>query len=156
MGIPGPSYERLPHFRMDFTPSAGEELQSEYFVPRKDAYRALCAIAGLRERIAPLLYVSEVRTIAADDLWLSPCYRQDSAAIHFTWKADWEAVRQLLPLIEQQLEPFDARPHWGKLFTMPPARVKSLYGKLPDFRRLALQCDPHGKFRNDFLDAYVL
>jgi xylitol oxidase len=156
MGIPGPSHERLPHFRMDFTPSAGEELQSEYFVPRQDAYRALGALAGLRERIAPLLYVSEVRTIAADDLWLSPCYKQDSVAIHFTWKADWEAVRQLLPLIEQQLEPFGARPHWGKLFTMPSARVQSLYGKLPDFRRLALQCDPRGKFRNEFLDTYVL
>jgi xylitol oxidase len=156
MGIPGPSYERLPHFRMEFTPSAGEELQSEYFVPRRDAYRALCALAGLRERIAPLLYVSEVRTIAADDLWLSPCYKQDSVAIHFTWKADWEAVRQLLPLIEQQLEPFGARPHWGKLFTMPPARVQSLYERLPDFRRLALQCDPHGKFRNELLDTYVL
>lgn len=156
MGIPGPWYERLPHFRMEFTPSAGEELQSEYFVPRHEAYSALCAIDRLRERIAPLLHVSEIRTIAGDNLWMSPCYKRDSVGIHFTWKANWEAVRQLLPVIERQLEPFHARPHWGKLFAMPPAQVKSLYEKLPDFQQLLLRCDPRGKFRNAFLSQYVL
>ncbi|QHW29931.1 FAD-binding protein [Paenibacillus rhizovicinus] len=156
LGIPGPWYERMPHFRMDFTPSAGEELQSEYFVPRRHAYEALRAIEQLRERIAPLLYISEVRTIAADKLWMSMCYEQDAVAIHFTWKPYWEAVRQLLPAIEEQLAPFQAKPHWAKLFTMEPDRVKSLYAKLPDFKRLLLQCDPNGKFRNAFLDTYVM
>ncbi|MCZ8514024.1 FAD-binding protein [Paenibacillus filicis] len=156
MGIPGPWYERLPHFRMDFTPSAGEELQSEYFVTRQDAYDALCAIDRLREYISPLLHVSEVRTIAEDNLWMSPCYKQESVAIHFTWKANWEAVGQVLPIIEKQLEPFHARPHWGKLFAMSPARLQSLYEKLPDFQQLLLHYDPQGKFRNDFLNKYIM
>ncbi|GGI44927.1 xylitol oxidase [Paenibacillus marchantiophytorum] len=156
LGVPGPWHERLPHFRMDFTPSAGEELQSEYFVPRSDAYAALCALDRIREHIAPLLYVSEVRTIAADNLWMSPCYNQESIAIHFTWKPNWEAVRQVLPMIEKELAPFQARPHWGKLFTMPPAQVQLRYEKLPDFHKLLLRCDPQGKFRNDFLDTYVM
>ncbi|SDN68077.1 xylitol oxidase [Paenibacillus sp. yr247] len=156
MGIPGPWHERLPHFRMDFTPSAGEELQSEYFVPRQDAYHALCSLDLIREHISPLLYVSEVRTIAEDNLWMSPCYKQESVAIHFTWKPSWEAVKQVLPIIEKQLEPFHARPHWGKLFAMPPARLQSLYEKLPDFQQLLLQCDPQGKFRNAFLNTNIM
>ncbi|MBW5448823.1 FAD-binding protein [Cohnella sp. CFH 77786] len=156
MGVPGPWYERLPHFRLNFTPSAGDELQSEYFVPREHAYPALCAIDRLRESISPHLYVSEVRTIAADDLWMSPCYRRESVAIHFTWKSHGEAVGRVLPLIEKQLEPFHARPHWGKLFAMTPDRLQSLYEKLPDFRRLLLRCDPEGKFRNAFLNEYIM
>lgn len=155
LGIAGPWYERLPHFRMDFTPSAGEELQSEYFVPRRHGYEALLAIERLRTSFAPLLYVSEVRTIAADDLWMSPCFEQDSVAFHFTWRPEWEAVRQILPLLEAALEPFGARPHWAKLFAMPPGRLRSSYRKLPDFRRLLARFDPNGKFRNDFLNAFV-
>ncbi len=154
-GIAGPWHERLPHFRLDFTPSAGEELQSEYFVARDDAYKALAALDGIRDAIAPLLFVSEVRTIAADQLWLSPCYGQPSVGIHFTWKPDWESVRQVLPLIEARLEPFGARPHWGKLFAISPAKVQALYARLPEFRELAKRCDPHGKFRNKFLETYV-
>jgi len=155
-GVPGPWHERLPHFRMEFTPSAGNELQSEYFVPRKHALEALRALNKLREHIAPLLYISEVRTIAADDFWMSPCYKQDSVGLHFTWKPEWERVRQVLPLIERELDAFGVRPHWGKLFTMEPSKVQSLYERLPDFRNLLLRYDPHGKFRNGFLDVYVM
>jgi len=150
MGIPGPWYERLPHFRMDHTPSGGDELQTEYFVPLDEAYRAIRAVETLRERITPLLFVSELRTIAADDLWMSPCYRRPSLAIHFTWKPEWEAVRKLLPSIEEQLAPFDARPHWAKLFTMQPGK---LYKRLGDFQELARSLDPQGKFRNEYLNA---
>jgi xylitol oxidase len=155
MGAPGPWNERLPHFRMDETPSSGAELQTEYFVPRQHAVAALRAITGLHEQIAPFLMISEVRTIAADTLWMSPCYQQACAAILFTWVKNWQAVRELLPLIEAQLAPFDARPHWGKLFTMPPARLQSLYAKLPDFQQLLRSYDPRGKFRNAFLDTYI-
>ncbi len=155
MGIRGPWFERLPHFRMDFTPSVGEELQSEYLIPRHHAVEAIYVINSLSDRIAPLLQISEVRTVAADDLWMSPCYRQACVGIHFTWKKDWEAVRQLLPVIEEQLAPLEARPHWGKLFTMPPQRVRALYPKLPDFQRLLRTYDPQGKFRNAFLDRYI-
>ena len=155
MGVLGPWYERLPHFRMDFTPSSGEELQSEYFVPREHAFDALQAVQSTREYIAPYLLISEIRTIAADNLWMSPCYQQTSVALHFTWKLDWPAVRELLPLVEEQLAPFNARPHWGKLFTMSPATLQSRYKKLQDFRDLLQQFDPQGKFRNAFLDTYL-
>ncbi len=156
LGRAGPWHERLPHFRMDFTPSSGEELQTEYLVPRPQALAAIRAVDKLRESIAPLLQISELRTIAADKLWMSPCYRQASLAIHFTWVKDWPAVQKLLPIIEDQLAPFNARPHWGKLFTMPPIRLQSLYPKLPDFRKLLEHYDPEGKFRNVFLQTYSM
>jgi len=155
MGVSGPWFERLPHFRMDFTPSSGEELQTEYILPRQHAFAALRVIDRLREHIAPLLQISEIRTIAADDLWMSPCYKQACVGIHFTWKKDWDAVRSVLPMIEEELAPFDARPHWAKLFTISPARLQSLYDKLPDFQQLLQQYDPQGKFRNEFLDKYI-
>jgi len=155
MRIPGPWYERLPHFRMDFTPSSGEELQTEYLIPRQYAVAAIQAINSISSKIAPLLLISEVRTIAADSLWLSPCYGQTCVALHFTWKMDWDAVKQLLPLIEEQLTPFQARPHWGKLFTMRPAQVRTLYERMSDFQDLLHEYDPQGKFRNAFVDAYV-
>jgi len=155
MRIPGPWYERLPHFRMDFIPSSGEELQTEYLVPRQYAIAAIRAVNSMRSQIAPLLLISEIRTIAADTLWLSPCYRQACVALHFTWKKDWGAVKQLLPLIEDQLAPFQARPHWGKLFTLPPAQVHALYERMRDFQDLLREYDPQGKFRNDFLDTYI-
>ena len=155
MGIPGPWYERMPHFRMGFTPSSGEELQTEYMLPRQYAIEAIQAINRIRDRIAPLLQISEVRTIAADALWLSPCYQQPCVAIHFTWIKDWPAVKRLLPLIEEQLAPFQARPHWGKLFTLPPTQVQALYERLPDFQDLLRHYDPQGKFRNTFLDSYI-
>jgi alditol oxidase len=155
MGVPGPWYERLPHFRMGFTPSAGNELQAEYFVPRRHAVEAILAIERLRDQVTPHLLISEIRTIAADDFWMSPCYKQPSVTIHFTLKPDWPAVSQLLPVIERELAPFHARPHWGKLFTVSPERLKASYEKLPDFIELSKKYDPHGKFRNDFLNKNI-
>lgn len=153
MGVPGPWYERLPHFRMGFTPSAGKELQSEYFVPRRNAVDAILAVERLRDRLKPHLLISEIRTVAADGLWMSMAYRRPSVAIHFTWKQDWPAVRRLLPLIEKELGPYQPRPHWGKLFTLPPAELRGRYERFDDFRLLAARYDPRGKFRNDFLNA---
>lgn len=155
LGVPGDWLDRMPHFRMDFMPSKGQELQSEYIMAREHAYEALCAISELREQIAPHLFISEVRTIAQDELWLSPSYKQDSVAFHFTWQDKWEEVQKVLPLIEAQLEPFQAKPHWGKLFTTSPAKIQSLYEKMPDFQQLLLKYDPNGKFRNEFLSRYV-
>jgi xylitol oxidase len=155
MGVPGPWYERLPHFRMGFTPSAGKELQSEFFVPRQHAVEAILAVERLRDQVTPHLMISEIRAIAADHFWMSPCYQQPSVAIHFTWKQDWPAVGQLLPVIERELAPFKARPHWGKLFTMPPSQLKSSYEKLPEFIELSRKYDPQGKFRNAFLERNV-
>jgi xylitol oxidase len=155
VGVAGPWYERLPHFKMGFMPSAGKELQSEFFVPRKDAPEAIFAVEKLHEKISPHLLITEIRTIAADQLWLSPAYQQDSVAIHFTWQQDWPAVKAVLPEIEKALAPFGVRPHWGKLFTMAPAELKTRYKKLPEFAGLAKKFDPEGKFRNEFLEKYL-
>jgi len=155
MGVPGPWYERLPHFKMGFTPSSGKELQSEYFVPHYHAVEAIEAIARMGKQISPHLLISEIRTIAADNFWMSPCYEQNMVTIHFTWQQDWASVSKLLPLIEKELAPYKARPHWGKLFTMEHAQFKELYKKLPDFQQLLTRYDPKGKFRNKFLDATI-
>lgn len=155
LGEPGPWHERLPHFRLGFTPSSGEELQSEYFVARSCAVAALDALAGLHDRIAPVLQISEIRTVAADDLWLSPAYRRDSVTLHFTWVADEPAVAPVVTAIEEVLEPFEARPHWGKVFSIPPGVVAGRYERSADFVALARRLDPTGKLRNDLLDDYV-
>ena len=155
MGVPGPWYERLPHFRMGFTPSAGKELQAEYFVPRQHAMEAIMVVERLRDQVGPHLMISEIRTIAADNLWMSPCYQQPCVTIHFTWKPEWSAVSQLLPVIEKELAPFQARPHWGKLFTISPSQLHSRYEKLPEFIQLSRKYDPQGKFRNDFLNTNI-
>jgi len=152
MGLAGPWHERLPHFKLDFTPSAGEELQAEYFVPRANAYEAIEAVYGLREHVNPLIQISEVRSIAADNLLMSPCRGQDSIAIHFTWKKDWENVQKVLPMIEKALAPYNVRPHWGKLFTIEPSVLRNRYQVLDDFKKLVKNFDPHGKFVNEFLE----
>lgn len=155
MGVPGPWHERLPHFKMGFTPSAGKELQTEYFVPREHSYAAIKAVEQLRDQITPHLQITEVRCIDADDLWMSPCYHRPCTTIHFTWKPDWPAVSRVLPLIESQLAPYHARPHWGKLFTMSHLRLAALYQRMPDFQHLLREYDPKGKFRNDFLNKNI-
>jgi xylitol oxidase len=155
LGVPGPWHERLPHFRFEATPSAGDELQSEYQVPRERAVDALIALERLRDKIAPLVQISEVRTIAADDLWLSPSFGRPSVAIHFTWLPDWQRVRDVLPVIERALEPFEPRPHWGKLFSIPAADVRARYPRISAFGGVLTRLDPGGKFRNAFLDRYV-
>ena len=156
LGVPGPWHERLPHFRMDFTPSSGAELQSEYLIPREHAPDALVAIDAIRATFAPLLQISEVRTVAADDLWMSTAYGRDSVALHFTWQPDWESVRAVLPGIEAALAPFDPRPHWGKLSTMSPAAIRASYTKLRGFVELVERHDPRGTFRNAFLARTIL
>lgn len=155
MGVPGPWFERLPHFRMGFTPSSGKELQAEYFVPQPNAVEAILAISRLGAMIGPHLLISEIRSIAADDLWMSPCYKQPYVAIHFTWKQDWPAVSRLLPVIEKELAPFRARPHWGKLFGLTQPALAALYDRLPEFKQLIADYDPRGKFRNEFLSTYI-
>jgi xylitol oxidase len=155
MGVPGPWYERLPHFKMGFTPSSGKELQSEYFVPLRHAVEAIRAVSKLGSQIGPHLFITEIRAIAADDLWLSPCHEQTSITIHFTWKQETEAVLQLLPLIEKELAPFNPRPHWGKVFTMEPKVLQLRYEKLAEFKRIVAEYDPNGKFRNAFLSRNI-
>ena len=155
LGVAGPWSERLAHFRMAFTPSNGKELQSEYHVPREHAVAAIEAMRGLSARIAPLLLVSEIRSVAADDLWLSPNFERAGVALHFTWKPEQAAVEALLPALEAALAPFAVRPHWGKLFHTDAATLAASFPRLDDFQALADRLDLAGKFRNDFLERTV-
>jgi xylitol oxidase len=154
-GIAGPWYERLPHFKMGFKPSAGAELQSEFFMPLEMAVDAMRALQELSALIKPVLLISEIRTIAADNFWMSPFYHRTSVAFHFTWKQEVERVMKVLPVIEAALMPFGVRAHWGKLFTLSPGYIGSQYEKLQDFKALLKRFDPEGKFRNDYVNNYV-
>ena len=155
LGVAGPWFERLAHFKLEFTPSAGEELQSEYLVPRADAVVAIEAVRALADRIAPLLLVNEIRTVRADDLWLSSSSGTDAVGLHFTWKPDEAAVRELLPALEAAL-PASARPHWGKVFTLDGAEVRSRYPRWDDFAALAASFDPERRFVNEYLERLGL
>lgn len=155
MDEPGQWLDRLPHFRHEFTPSMGEELQSEFILPLEHAPAAIEAVRSLADKLAPLLFVSEIRTGAADEFWLSPFYRQQSVALHFTWKQMQPEVEALLPELEELLRPFGARPHWGKLFSAGGHDWESLYPRFADFRSLAASHDPEGKFRNRLLDSIL-
>jgi alditol oxidase len=155
-GVPGSWADRLPHFRMGFTPSNGEEIQSEYHVPRAQAAAAIQAVRGLAATLAPVLQVAEIRTIAADRLWMSPQYGQATVALHFTWTREPDAVARVLVDLEAALAPFDPRPHWGKAFLADAATVAPRYERLSDFVRLAERLDPRGAFRNDWLAAHVV
>jgi alditol oxidase len=154
MGIPGPWHERLAHFHNACALTSKGDSQSEYFVAREHAVPAMKAMAELEPVLAPVLLLSEVRTIAADDLWLSPNYQRPSIGLHFSWNKPWDEVKQVLPLIEERLAPFQARPHWGKLFTMTAAQLQPLYPRWTDFQTLLRRFDPTGKFCNAYLERY--
>jgi xylitol oxidase len=156
LGVPGPWYARLPHFRLEFTPSSGEEIQSEYLVPRSQAAGALTTLAELAPLLAPLVQVCEVRTVAADDLWLSPAYGEDVVGVHFTWYDRPQDIAAVMPRLEERLLEHDARPHWGKVFTVPADRLAASYPRLTDFQDLAARLDPERKFCNDYLQRTVL
>ena len=154
LGVPGPWHDRLPHFRAEATPSSGQELQSEYLLPRQRAAGAFDVLASLAGVLAPVLQICEIRTVAPDDLWLSPSYQQDTVALHFTWIKDTGAVLPVIAAIEHLLAPLGARPHWAKLFTVPPHAVRALYPRSADFQQLLGEADPGGKFRNSFVAKY--
>jgi len=152
-GVPGPWHQRLPHFRADAVPSSGEELQSEYLLPRESAADALVALAGIAGEISPVLQICELRTVAADRQWLSPASARDSLGVHFTWIPDTAAVMPVVRSVEARLAAFGARPHWAKLFAMTPDLLAGVYPRIPDFRAMRTRHDPLGKFGNAFLDA---
>lgn len=155
LGVPGPWHERLPHFRAEFTPSSGAELQSEYLLPREHALAALHVLDSLRGEVAPVLQVCEVRTVAADTQWLSPAHGRDTVAFHFTWVPDTAAVLPVVALVEERLARFAPRPHWGKVFAADPAGLGARYPRAADFAALARRLDPGGKFRNAFVRAFL-
>jgi len=156
LGRPGLWSDRLPHFRMGFTPSSGQELQSEYLFPRRYAVEAIEAVRTLADRIQPILQVSEIRTVATDRLWMSMNYGEDTVGIHFTWKPERDAVEDMLVQLETALLPFGARPHWGKLFNADAEAIAPLYERIPDFICLVERLDPRGAFCNSWLKGHVL
>ncbi len=154
LGVPGRWHERLPHFRLDHTPSAGDELQTEYLIPRTEAVAALRDLEGLAPRIHPLLMVSEIRTMAADDLWLSGAYGRDTVGIHLTWERRPE-VLELLSDLDTVLAARGGRPHWGKLYWAAPDDLRSRYPRFGEFAAHARRMDPQGTFRNRMLDELL-
>jgi xylitol oxidase len=154
-GAPGLWSDRLPHFRLEFTPSSGDELQSEVLVPRARALDAIDTVRGFADDLAPHLLISEIRTVAADRLWMSPQYERDTVAIHFTWRSHPTEVLELVGRIEAALAPAAPRPHWGKLFAMDRATMADRYPRYADFARMADRYDPRGAFRNRWLDRNV-
>jgi len=155
LGVPGPWLDRLPHYRMEFTPSRGEELQTEYLVPRPHAGTALEAVRGLGERLAPVLQTAEIRSVARDPLWLSGSYGADTIALHLTWERRPDQVYAVLPALEDVLLPLGARPHWGKCFAATAGDLAPLYPRLDDFRALRARVDPENTFGNAFLDRVL-
>jgi alditol oxidase len=155
LGLPGPWHERLPHFRAGRNPSAGAELQSEFLIGREHGADALAALDAIRSELALVTRVCEIRTVAADDLWLSPSYQRATAAIHFTWVPDGRAVAPALASAEAALAPFAPRGHWAKLTALPSFAVAGCYPRIEDFRRLAAELDPDGKFGNEMVDAWI-
>ena len=154
LGEPGNWHERLSHFKLDFTPSVGEEIQTEFFVDRKDASAAIEAVSKLGSEISPLLWITELRTVAADELWLSGSYQRDTFAIHFTWKKD-EEIYPVIEKVEAALRPFNYRPHWGKVFTADAQYLKSVYPKMSEFKALVEALDPTKKFENSFTRRFL-
>ncbi|MCW2750743.1 MAG: FAD-binding protein, partial [Aeromicrobium sp.] len=155
LSAPGPWWDRLPHFRLGFTPSNGEELQTEYLMPRAHALEAIEAVRALAPHMAPHLFIAEIRTIAADDLWLSPSHSTDCVAVHFTWRQHFPEVSALLVDLDAALAPFGARPHWGKVFETSRERLLAAYPRIPEFRALADELDPGSKFANDLTSHWL-
>ena len=151
-GVPGPWSERLPHFRIDSTPSNGDEIQSEYFVDRRHGAAALEAVRRLTRLVSPLLLLSEIRTTASDRLWLSGSYDRETLAIHFTWRKLPDAVDAAVRQVEAALAPFGARPHWGKVSHLPAGELEALYPRLGEARALFERLDPDGRFSNGRLE----
>ena len=154
LGEPGPWFDRLPHFQMAFTPSSGDEIQAEYLMPRDRASEAIAAIEGIRSIIHPILHATEIRSVAADDLWLSANYQRPTIGIHFTWHKT-NAVFDVLPAIDELLAPLGARPHWGKVTTFTPAMVVRGYPRFLQFAERVRTLDPDGKFGNEMTDALM-
>lgn len=146
---------RLPHFRFEFTPSNGEEIQSEYLLPREHALAAIDALRNIGPLISPILQVSEIRTVASDSLWVSGSYERETVAFHFTWLREQPRVEDALIPVEEALAPFQARPHWGKVFLSSAAEIDALYPKINQFRALARRYDPDGVFQNEFTRRYL-
>lgn len=155
LGVAGAAHERLPHFRMGFTPASGAEIQVEYFVPLESATDAIRALRAVGRHLSPYLMISEVRTVAADEFWMSPFYRQPCVAFHFSFERNQSALMGLLPHLEAALAPFGVMPHWGKVFALAPDVIRSRYSRLEDFRDLVASHDVEGKFRNAFVERLL-
>jgi xylitol oxidase len=152
-GVPGLWSDRLPHFKMGFTPSNGDEIQSEFHIPMDFAAAAVKAVAAIRDRFAHLVQITEFRAVAADTLWLSPQYQRETLSMHFTWIADPKAVDVAVRHVEEALSPFEALPHWGKVFSK--THLGARYPMLAKFRTIRDRMDPGGKFSNDWLEEVV-
>lgn len=156
LGAPGPSTDRLTHFRFGFVPSAGAELQSELFVARQHATEAMVALADVADGFADAVLVSEIRSVAADDLWLSTASGADVVGLHFTWRPDVTVVERALAVVESALAPFAPRPHWGKLTGFTASDIRPRYARMTEFDELRAELDPDGTFANPAVERLLV
>lgn len=155
LGAPGAWCDRLPHFKVEGIGDTGSEMQAEYMISREHAVSAIRALKELSEMVRPYIFAAEVRSVAPDNLWLSSAYQRDTICLHYACVADPAVPGEVLPIVEQALEPFAPRPHWGKLFVATAEELAPRYPRMGEFRALAGRLDPNGKFRNAFLDRHV-
>lgn len=153
MGVTGKWLYRLPHFKLDSSAASGDEVQTEYLVDRNYVNEYIAGLSAIGNEISPRVYATEIRTMAADDLWLSGAYARDTVGFHFTWKKSKE-LASFLPKIEEVLGKHQGRPHWGKLFSTSKEQIITRYPRYQDFKNLLNRYDSNGKFSNNFIDKF--
>jgi len=155
MGVSGKWLYRLPHFKLDSSPASGDEVQTEYLVDRAYVSHYIDELSNIGDEIAARVYATEIRTIKADDLWLSGAHGRQTVGFHFTWKKS-DSLQTFLPKIEEILGNHNGRPHWGKLFSTPRENLIGRYPKYSNFEDLLKKYDPNKKFRNSFINRYFI
>jgi FAD-linked oxidoreductase len=137
--------------RVFVTPRRVRFVESEYAVPRESLRDVLAELRRAVPRLAgPVMFPVEVRVAAADDIWLSTAYGRDSAyiAIHQYAGLPYQAY---FDLFESIVAGVAGRPHWGKMHSLDAGRLRALYPRYDDFRRVRAEADPEGRFGNQYL-----
>jgi len=140
-----PAYRIFPSER----PTKFEEM--EYEIPAERGAEALrAAIAEVRGRKLPIIFPFEYRSVAADDMWLSPMSGRDCISISFHQyaKMPW---REAFATIEQVFAAHGGRPHWAKRHTLKSDDVLRLYPDAGRWGEVRKRWDPEAKFLNAHL-----
>jgi FAD-linked oxidoreductase len=125
--------------------------EMEYEIPAENGPAALKAAIGLvRDARWPIIFPFEYRTVAADDIWISPMNGRDCISISFHQyaKMPW---REAFAGVEQVFQQAGGRPHWAKRHTLASADVLALYADAPKWGAARKRADPGGKFLNGHL-----
>jgi len=144
------SYTDLSH-RVFVTPRRVRFVESEYAVPRESLGHVIAELRRAVPRLPdPVMFPVEVRVAAADDIWLSTAYQRESAyvAIHQYAGLPYQAYFDRFESIVAEVA---GRPHWGKLHSLGAERLRALYPRFDEFRRVRAEVDPEARFGNPYL-----